>query len=109
MKNKHLLYKFEKFCYPIDNAIQASYNLPPEMLLFPCFRNLAVNADSTSVTLDVTRAQGTHGSIAVSYITTILPERYTDNDFVVNRAIEGKDYTKTQGVLMFRQGQVQLV
>ena len=61
---------------------------------------------SKSLTLEVARAQGTHGRISVSYITTMLAEKYTDNDLVINRAIESKDYQKTQGVLVFESGQV---
>jgi hypothetical protein len=67
---------------------------------------MAVDSSSNSVTLQVTRTQGTHGRITVSYITTMLPEKYTDNDLVINRAIENKDYTTTQGVLVFEAGKV---
>ena len=67
---------------------------------------MAVDVSSRSVTLDVTRAQGTNGRVTVSYITTMLPERYTDNDLVINRAIENKDYITTQGMLVFETGRV---
>lgn len=67
---------------------------------------MAIDVSSNSVTLDVTRAQGTHGRIAVSYVTTMLPERYTDNDLVINRAIENRDYTTAQGILVFEPGKV---
>ena len=36
----------------------------------------------------------------------MLPEKYTENDLVINRAIENKDYTTTQGVLVFEHGKV---
>ena len=73
-----------------------------------CFylRNVAVDASSKTVTLEVTRAQGTYGRISVSYITTMLPEKYTDNDLVINRAIENKDYAIAEGILFFESGKV---
>ena len=67
---------------------------------------MAVDVSSKSVTLEVKRLRGTHGKIAVSYVTTMLPEKYTDNDLVINRAIENKDYVTTRGVLVFEQGEV---
>ena len=70
------------------------------------FRNIAVDTSSTSVALSITRAQGTNGRVTVSYITSMLPEKYTENDLVINRAIENKDYTTTQGVLVFEHGKV---
>ena len=73
-----------------------------------CFylRNVAVDASSKTVTLEVTRAQGTYGRISVSYITTMLTEKYTDNDLVINRAIENKDYAIAEGILFFEPGKV---
>jgi hypothetical protein len=67
---------------------------------------MAVDASSTSVALSITRTQGTHGRVTVSYITSMLPEKYTDNDLVIDRAIENKDYRTTQGVLVFDTGKV---
>ncbi len=78
-------------------------------MLYFCFRNIAVDASSKSVTLDITRTQGTHGTVTVSYITKMLPEKYTDNDLVINRAIENKDYTTTQGVLVFEPRKVRKI
>lgn len=46
--------------------------------------------------------------VSASYITTMLAEKYTDGDLVINRAIEDKDYARTQGVLVFQPGKVSI-
>lgn len=59
-----------------------------------------------SVELTVARKQGTSGRVTVSYMTTMLPEQYTDGDVVISQAIESKDYSATKGTLVFDAGKV---
>ena len=92
----------EKYLFPCEFT---------EIQLFQCisiFRNTAIDVSTNFVKLDVTRTQGTYGRITVSYTTTMLAEKHTDNDFLINRAIESKDYVKTHGMLAFEPGQVRL-
>ena len=69
-----------------------------------CFRLVTVGKSEVSARIRVQRVQGIYYNVSVVFTTRMMNNPITESGITVTHALEGDDYVKQTGVLVFGRG-----